>query len=342
MDIKKRLELVKRNTAEILSENELELLLNEKKKPVVYWGTAITGKPHIGYLLPALKIADLLKAGFEVKILLADLHGALDNTPWDILEKRYKYYEKLIPLMIEAIAGKASLKNLKIIKGSSFQLKPDYISDVLKISSIISVHDAHKASAEIVKQGENPRLSGLLYPAMQIIDEQYLNTDIQLGGTDQRKIFVLARESLPKIGYKKRIEIMNPLLPGLVGEKMSASDEKSKIEFLDTGPRIYEKIKSADCVAGDANNGLMAFLNHVLMVIKQDKKEKFIIDRPDKYGGKLEYESYDEIKNDFTSEKLHPLDLKNALAEEIIKLLKPIQTSSNKKILEKLEKEGFG
>ena len=78
------------------------------------------------------------------------------------------------------------------------------------------------------------------------------------------------------------------------------------------------------------------------MVIKQDKKEKFIIDRPDKYGGKLEYESYDEIKNDFTSEKLHPLDLKNALAEEIIKLLKPIQTSSNKKILEKLEKEGFG
>src|SRR3989338_292231 len=113
-----RFELVKRNTAEIIEEKELRELLNKKKNPVVYWGTAPTGKPHVGYFLPMLKIADFLKAGFKVKILLADLHAALDNTPWEVLEKRYKYYKKIIPLIIRAVG--VDVKHLEIVKGSDF------------------------------------------------------------------------------------------------------------------------------------------------------------------------------------------------------------------------------
>ena len=51
-----RFDIVKRNTAEILGEDDLKRLVLEKKKPVIYWGTAPTGKPHVGYLLPLLKI----------------------------------------------------------------------------------------------------------------------------------------------------------------------------------------------------------------------------------------------------------------------------------------------
>jgi len=46
MDIKNRLELIKRNTEEIVTLEELEKLLKRKKKPVVYLGTAITGRPY--------------------------------------------------------------------------------------------------------------------------------------------------------------------------------------------------------------------------------------------------------------------------------------------------------
>src|SRR4030043_2474761 len=98
-----KFELIKRNTAEIIGEDELKKLLIKKKKPVIYWGTAPTGKPHVGYFIPFLKIADLLKAGFKVKILLADLHAALDNTPWAVLDKRYNYYAAIIPLMVQAL-----------------------------------------------------------------------------------------------------------------------------------------------------------------------------------------------------------------------------------------------
>jgi tyrosyl-tRNA synthetase len=337
MDINKRFELIKRNIYEIIGEDELKKLLKEKKKPVVYWGTAPTGRPHVGYFLPALKIADLLKAGFHVKILLADLHAALDNTPWLVLEKRYDYYAKIIPLMIKSIG--ADIKNLEFVKGSDFQLKPEYMYDVLQMSSFTSVKEANKAASEVVKLGDNPKLSGLIYPLMQAVDEQYLDVDAQLGGTDQRKIMVLARENLPKLTYKPRIEIMNPLIPGLIGKKMSSSDEKSKIDLLDDSIAVKKKLNNADCIAGDSNNGIMAFLEYVIMVIKKDKGEKFIVKRDKKYGGNLEYDDYKKVEKDFVAKKLHPLDLKNAVAEEINHLLELIQ--KNKKELERLSKEAY-
>ena len=337
MDVNKRIELIKRNTEEIIGEDELKNLLKEKKKPVVYWGTAPTGRPHVGYFLPALKIADLLKAGFHVKILLADLHAALDNTPWLVLEKRYDYYAKIIPLMIKAIG--ADIKELEFVKGSAVQLGPEYMYDVLQMSSLSSVKGAMKAASDVVKFGKNPKLSGLIYPLMQAVDEEYLKVDAQLGGVDQRKIMVLARENLPKIGYKSRIEIMNPMVPGLIGKKMSASDEKSKIDLLDDEKSVKKKLNSADCVAGNPDNGIMAFLKYVIMIIKGDKKEKFVVKRDKKYGGDLKYGDYKEIEKDFVAKKLHPLDLKNSVAEEISNILKIVQ--KDRKELERLSKEAY-
>ncbi len=331
--------LVTRNLQEVIGEDELKKLLKDKKKPVVYWGTAPTGRPHVGYFLPALKIADLLKAGFHVKILLADLHAALDNVPWLVLEKRYDYYKAIIPLMIQAVG--ANIKDLEFVKGSELQLAPEYMFDVLQMSSNTSVRDSKRAAAEVVKnvEGDSAKLSGLLYPLLQAVDEQYLEVDAQLGGVDQRKIMVLARENLQKIGYKPRIELMNPMIPGLIGKKMSASDEKSKIDLLDDEESVKKKLNSADCVAGDPDNGIMAFTKYVLMVIKEDKKEKFVIERPDKFGGNLEYKNYKEIEKDFVAKKLHPLDLKNAVAKEISKLLKPIH--KKKKELEELSEKAY-
>jgi tyrosyl-tRNA synthetase len=150
---------------------------------------------------------------------------------------------------------------------------------------------------------------------------------------------VLARENLPKIGYNPRIEIMNPLIPGLIGKKMSSSDPKSKIDLLDDGELIKKKVNDAECVAGNPDNGVMAFLKYVIMTIKKDNKEKFVVKRDKKYGGNLEYKTYEEVEKDFTAKKLHPLDLKNAVADEIIEILKPIQ--KERKILEKLEKEAY-
>ena len=339
MDLDQKLALVKRNTQEIITEDELKKLLATKKKPVVYLGTSITGTPHIGYFVWVTKMADFMKAGFEVKLLLADIHGALDKTPWPLLEKRYEYYNICVPALFEAIG--ADLSKLKIIKGSDFQLKKEYVLDLLKLSTFTTVHDATRAASEVVKMGDSPKLSGLLYPLMQSIDEEYLGVDVQFGGNDQRKILVFAREMLPRLGYKPSVEILTPLIPGLTpGGKMSSSEKNSKIDLLDNEKTVNEKLNAAFCEQGKVEgNGVLAFCKHVIMVHKEDNKKEFVIERPEKFGGTLKYSTYAELEKDYAAGKIHPMDLKKTVAKEINLLLETVRRKVKGK--EKLINEAY-
>ena len=157
------------------------------------------------------KISDFLKAGCEVTILFADLHAYLDNmkAPWELLVKRTDYYEKIIKLALNSIG--VPIEKLRFVRGTDYQLSREYTLDVYRLSSLVSEHDAKKAGAEVVKQSGNPLISGLLYPGLQALDEQYLKCDAQFGGIDQRKIFMFAEEYLPRLGYEKRIHLMNPM-----------------------------------------------------------------------------------------------------------------------------------
>lgn len=170
-----------------------------------------------------MKIAQLLAADCDVVVLLADIHGFLDNlkAPLELVESRAKYYKKIITAILESVGVRT--EKLEFILGSSYQKSPEYVMDVYRLSSLVSEHDAKKAGAEIVKQSGNAPLSGLLYPILQVLDEEHLNADVQLGGVDQRKLFVAATEWLPKIGYRKRAHLVNPMIAGLNGGKMSSS-----------------------------------------------------------------------------------------------------------------------
>lgn len=325
-----KLDLIKRNLFEIIEEKELGEAV-KKKDFFLYWGTMPTGSVSFAYFFPMLKIADFLKAGVKVKILLADLHAALDGVSWALLEKRYNYYKRAIVLILKNIG--VNIKNLEFVKGSSIQLNKNYFKDLLKLSTFATVNKAKHSASEAVKTArENPKLAGLIYPLMQSLDEEYLKVDAQFAGLDQRKILVFAREFLPKIGYKPRIELMTPMIRGLVGKQMSSSIASSKIDLMDDEFTIKSKVNKADCVAGDVKNGLMDILKYLIFVLKEDKKQKFVIKRPEKYGGNLKYDSYEKVEKDFISKKIHPLDLKNAVAEEVNTLLKPIR--EDKKLIQ--------
>jgi tyrosyl-tRNA synthetase len=338
MNIEEKINLITRNTHEIISEEELLKLIQEKETPVVYLGTSVTGRPHIGYFTWAQKLNDFLNAGFKVKVLLADLHGALDNTPWPLLEKRFEYYSIVIKGMIEALGG--DLNNFEIVKGSDFQLSKEYTLDLYKLSSEVTVRNAEKASSDVVKQGDNPKISGILYPLMQSLDEVYLDADVQLGAIDQRKIFVLAREFLPKIGHKPRVEVMIPFIRGLTPDgKMSSSNQASKIDLIDDYETIKNKLKKAYCEEGNPENGVLDFAKLLIMTQKQDKNEEFIIDRPEKWGGPLKFKTQEDLQEAFVSKALHPMDLKSGVAEEVNKLLEHIRKKFEGK--EDLIKEAY-
>lgn len=129
-----------------------------------------------------MKIAQLLAAGCDVVVLLADIHGFLDNlkAPIELVEYRVKFYRLAISAILESVG--VPTERLQFVLGSSYQKSPEYIMDVYRLCSLVSEHEAKKAGAEIVKQSDNAPLSGLLYPILQVLDEQYLDVDAQFGG----------------------------------------------------------------------------------------------------------------------------------------------------------------
>jgi tyrosyl-tRNA synthetase len=186
MDIQFQLELIKENLAEIIGEKELDEKISSGKPLKIYWGTSPTGIPHIGYFVPLIKIAQLVKAGCEVTILFADLHAYLDamKTTWELLDLRTLYYEILIKQILLEL--QCDITKIRFIKGTDYQLTREYTIDVYKFMSKITIDAAQKGGAEVVKQSDNPTLSGLAYPLLQVLDEVYLGSDAELGGQDQR------------------------------------------------------------------------------------------------------------------------------------------------------------
>lgn len=326
MNAERKFELITRDLQEVVGEDKLKEILKERDIKV-YWGTAPTGRPHLGYFVPMLKIADMLEAGCHVTILFADMHAFLDNmkTNWELLDLRTKYYEFVITEMLRHVG--VSTERLKFIKGTDFELAAEYTLDMYKLAALSTTKDTQKAGAEVVKQLENPKMSNLLYPILQALDEEYLKVDAQFGGVDQRKIFMFAREFLPKIGYEKRIHLMNPLIPGL-GEsgKMSSSEPNSKIDFDDDDAKIKSKINKAYCVDGVVEgNGLLAIMKYIIFKQLERENRKFVVARPEKYGGNIEFDSYDEVARAFAEKKLSSIDLKAGLAAELIKFIAPLR-----------------
>ncbi|KAK3685178.1 tyrosyl-tRNA synthetase [Podospora appendiculata] len=323
-----QLALIRVNLAEFLNPEIIEKAIDEGRHPRIYWGTATTGRPHCGYFVPALKIAQLLAAGCNVVILLADIHGFLDNlkSPYEIVEYRAQYYRYAVTAILEAVG--VPTEKLEFVLGSSYQKSPEYIMDVYKLCSVVSEHDAKKAGAEVVKQSDNAPLSGLLYPILQVLDEEHLKVDGQFGGVDQRKLFAAAKEWLPKLGYKERAHLMNPMVPGLQGSKMSSSDPDSKIDLLDPPEVVARKIKKAEAIPKVAEgNGLLAFTEFVLLPAAEFQGRHFTVDRERDGLEPLVYKDVAQMRADYEADILSPQLLKPAISKALNELMAPIQAA---------------
>ncbi|KAL8851018.1 MAG: hypothetical protein Q9221_004008 [Calogaya cf. arnoldii] len=331
MSAQDKLALIYENLHETLKEEIIEdVIVRQNRSLKIYWGTATTGRPHCGYFVPMVKLAHFLRAGCTIKILLADIHGFLDNlkAPLELVKYRAEYYRFVITSLLKSL--NVPIDRLEVVLGSSYQLSAEYTMDLFRLCSVVSEHDSKKAGSEVVKQVANPMLSGLIYPLMQTLDEQYLDADVQFGGVDQRKIFTLATESLPKINYKERAHLMNPMVPGLAGGKMSASDPDSKVDLLDPPHVVEKKLKKAHCAPKEVEgNGIIGFVEFVLLSVdglKNGGKGRFVVERRKPEDGEpLVYDDIATLKADYEDDKLTPQLLKPAITKALVNLLRPIQ-----------------
>jgi len=317
-------ELITRNADEVVTEDEVRALANAPEGKRAYVGYEPSGVLHIGHMLTATKLIDLQDAGFEVTVLLADVHAYL-NDKGSFEEIR----ETAERMKAQFIAYGLDEERTEFVLGSEYQLDEEYTLDLHAAELETTVSRAKRAMAEI-QRGDHAKVSQMVYPLMQALDIEYLDVDLAVGGLDQRKVHMLARETLPDLGYEVRPALHTPIIADLstgVG-KMSSSDGVT-ISMEDSAEEIAEKVTGAFCPPtadpdpdGEGNERE----NPVLQLFKYHVFPRFsnvVVERPDKYGGDLEYEDYEALEADLESGELHPMDAKGALADALNELIEP-------------------
>ncbi|MFH1328795.1 MAG: tyrosine--tRNA ligase [Candidatus Bathyarchaeota archaeon] len=348
MNVEERLKKITRNTEEIITLNELREILRTKKHPKAYWGFEPSGLMHLGTgLVCGYKILDMVKSGFDFTIFLADWHAWINNKLGGNLEDIRFCGEYLIH-------GFSSIgltpDKVKYVWASELLKNTDYWETVVKIAKKISVPRVTRCLPIMGRElnVQEIEAASLFYPCMQVADMFKLEVDCACSGLDQRKAHMLARDVAEKFSLKKPLSLHTHLLLGLSGPaekmgtqfdeneainlqisaKMSKSLPKSCIYVHDSPDEIREKIKDAYCPQKQVED------NPVLEVAKYivfAKDEQLLVERSQKYGGSVEFLSYEDLKRTYADGKLHPLDLKNSVTEALIHILEPVRKHFEKK-----------
>ncbi|MGI0013098.1 MAG: tyrosine--tRNA ligase [Nitrososphaera sp.] len=338
MDVDDRFRLVtKEPTEEVITAEELRTLLEAKAHPKHYIGLEISGVLHLGSLvLTGFKINDFIKAGIDTTVFLADWHTYINDKlggDWDRIKQVSEYY---------AEAFKVFCPGVNIVLGSDMyeQMGEKYWERFVRFSKHMTLARTMRSLTIMGRSEEekNLDLAQLFYPPMQSVDIKALDLDIVHAGLDQRKIHMLVREIFPKLKWKVPVLVHHHLLPGLsepekmaaggnaedarIASKMSKTKPAGGILVHDDEKAIREKIAKAFCPVGIAEgNPVLELVRHVVFHEFRD----FTIERPAKYGGDTTYSSYKEVERDFVDKKIHPMDLKNATANYVNKIIAPIQ-----------------
>ena len=339
MDVETRLDLIKRVGEEIITEQELRELLQTKDHPIAYDGFEPSGLAHIAFgVFRAINIEDLIKAGIHFKLWIADWFGWINNKMGGDLEKIKKVGEYFIEVW--KAAGVPTNK-VEFLWTSDAISDPEYWKKVILISKATTLNRTIRCLSIMGrKETELKETALLFYPMMQCTDIFHLKADICQLGVDQRRVNMLAREVGPKLGWWKPVVVSHHMLMGLQGikqpegfdenkqfdveisSKMSKSKPETCILVHDTKEEIKRKMNNAFCPEKVVeNNPVLEYSKYMIF-----RKLKVLeINRPAKYGGNIEFDSYEELEKMYRDGKIHPLDLKNSVAEAIDELVKPIR-----------------
>ncbi len=316
--MEEKIKIIKQSTVEVIEEEELKEVLS-KEDPIAYTGYEPSGKIHLGHAITIMKLKQLQTLGFKIKILLADYHAFLNGKGSVEEISEIAEYNK------QCFKGLGLDETTEYILGSQFQTQAEYTNNVYQLATLTTLKRARRSMDMVSREDENPKVASTIYPLMQTVDMAALECDIALGGLEQRKIQMLAREGLPKLGFKPPVCIHTPLLHGLDGADKMSSSKGNFIAVDDSEEEIKEKIRQSYCPKGEVEgNPLIEIAEHFVYPFE----DKLIIERPEKFGGNLEL-SQEELIETYGQGNLHPMDLKNAITNYMIEFLRPVREYMN-------------
>ncbi len=335
MTTDEKLKLIKEVGEEIVTEKELKELLNSEEKLIAYDGFEPSGQMHIAQgILRAININKMTKAGVKFKMLVADWHAWANKKMGGDLDKIQTVGKYFIEIWR---ASGLDMDNVEFIWASDLVENSDYWKLVLQIAQTNSINRFIR-TAEIMGRTEKDELTAaqLIYPCMQAADIFTLGAKITQLGMDQRKVNVLAREIGNQLGFWKPVIVSHHMLLGLskpsiettdkvkrtIELKMSKSNPDSAIFMTDSAEDIERKLNKAWCPEGVVKeNPVLEYVRYILF----EALNTVTVERAERFGGDITFDSYDDLEKAYAKKKIHPQDLKSSVASRLNELLAPVR-----------------
>jgi tyrosyl-tRNA synthetase len=233
----------------IPGKKELEKVLRSGKKLNVYLGIDPTfTRIHLGNAVPLRKLQAFAELGHNVTFLIGDFTALIGDTS-DKESERPVLTSAQIENNFQTYKKQASkiLDFSKVnIRHNSEWLKKLGFDDVVKLTRNFSLNDF--ISRELIKRrlsmASSVSLPEVLYPVMQGYDSYFMDTDIQVGGTDQVFNMQAGRTLQKKLRGKESFVLETKFpLEGTDGRKMSKS--WGNAIWLDDAPNdVFGKVMS--------------------------------------------------------------------------------------------------
>ena len=328
MSLEEQVDLVRRHAVELVTEDELRALLARGGRPNAYVGFEPSGMMQIGQgFVIAAKLKNLVGAGFDVTVLLADWHAWINDKFGGDLAKIQacgRYFEDCF----RALGVPAGVRYRT---ATELVATTDYWMNVLRASKAASVARIKRALTIMGRQEAEGDLdaSKLIYPAMQVADIHAMDLDLALGGLDQRHAHMLYRDVAPKLGWKMVVALHTPLVGSLqsggrmdpVESKMSKSKPDSAILLPEAPAEVERKVGKAFCPPKEVEgNPILEIARYILI-----PQGTLTVERDAKFGGDVAFRSFEDLARAYASGGLHPQDLKSAVARALNAALDPVR-----------------
>ncbi len=240
-------ELITRGVANIIpGKKELEQQLKSGKKLNIYLGIDPTStKIHLGHAVALRKLQAFSKLGHHVTFLIGDFTALIGDTSdkdterpvltTEEIQQNFQTYRN----QAEKIIDFSKVK----VRYNSEWLKKLTFEDIIKLTQHFSVGDF--VGRELIRKrlNDNKRvgLHEFLYPVMQGYDSYFMDTDLQIGGTDQTFNMQAGRTLQKDLRNKQSFVLTTVIMEGTDGRKMSKSWGNA-IWLDDTAEDIYAKV----------------------------------------------------------------------------------------------------
>ena len=296
MALEDQLKKIRRGTVDILTEEELVRRL-EKNRPLnVKFGVDPTAPDiHLGHTVPLQKLKQFQDLGHNIQLIIGDYTamigdptGRSETRPTlnrEEIERNMKTYQEQVFKILDQ--NRTEL----LYNGTWLELFSG--TDMIKLGSRYTVQQLlqRRDFGERIKQNKPLSVTELLYPLLVGYDSVHLNSDIEIGGTDQLFNFMTSREIQKAYGQEPEVVITLPLLEGVDGVKKMSKSIGNAIGVNDDPNDMYGKIMS---------------ISDDLML----KYYELLSETP--------LEEFQEIRNAIASGSPNPMEYKQRLAREIV------------------------